>query len=417
MNIGIFGAGTVGSGLIEILRESGRFNIAGVVDRSYHKKKKSILKGLPVSDDPEFLLKNDDIDVYVELLGGTTTATYVAREVIEKGRVLVTANKALLAEHGYSLFEKASRTGARVGFEAAVAGAIPVIRNLNTVFAFEPVNRLQGILNGTTNYILSAMRTDGKDYNVVLREAQALGLAEADPTLDVNGMDATHKLALMASLISGRWIDYSRISTRGIEDISLTDIVWADNLGYRIKLLASIFVEDDGMMVAVEPVMVGRHHFLYEVEMEDNAVFLQGEWSGSHLLVGKGAGSLPTAYSVYSDIISLGEHKLEDYVSRQWQYGTIKDLREQESSFYLRLEVEDRPGVLARLSEVLGRHKVSIFSVHQDNEYTNQEKGTVDQVLIIQKSKRHNLETALNELLDLKVVEGHAFYMPIEQVR
>lgn len=414
VKIGLFGLGTVGRGLLSIVRESDLpFEITAIVDRSYSRKK-DIIENIPASDDPALILDNNEIDLVVELMGGTDLALYVVREALDKKKNVITANKFLLAEHGYSLFHKAGENNVSIGFEAAVAGALPIIRNLTDVFAYENIVKVEGILNGTSNYILTVMRQEQKTYKEVLKQAQDLGLAEADPSFDVNGMDAVHKLAIIASLICENWVDYHKIETRGIENVRLSDMLWATKMNYRIRLLAYLEQNENAISLAVEPVLIDSKNFLWDVEMENNAIFLQAQYSGPHVLMGKGAGELPTAYSVFSDIasIALKKQKPLSLVNEQLEYATVQSESQKAVSFYLRFEVLDRPGVLSALSKILADYDISIATVHQEMNKESS-KNLVDLMIVTHETIRSRLLAALADIQKLDVVAGDMNYLPI----
>ncbi len=428
IKIGLFGAGTIGSGVIRIIREKyPDLEIVGVVDKFY-KEKKDLLSGIPTSDDFAFLLDNPSVDVFVELMGGVEAPLYVAREALERKKTFITANKALLAKHGYALFEKAREKGVHIGYEAAVAGAIPIIHNLKYIFKNDTILSLQGILNGTSNYILTTMRKEHRDYREVLAEAQKLGLAEADPTLDINGMDAAHKLTILAALVTGQWFSVEQIPVTGIDHIELVDIQWAEKMGYRIRLVGKIERKNTGsapeVLLSVEPILIGRKHFLWDIEMENNAILLQTEYSQSHMLVGKGAGSLPTAFSVVTDIINYGA--LDKFpgdnatasmnpVEETFTYGEIGSMESLENEFYLRLEVYDQPGVLAQIASILGNEGISIMTVHQEPEYKDKEKKIVDLVILTHRALRRSMNAALASIRKMEFVAGKSITLPIKE--
>lgn len=413
IKIGLFGLGTVGQGLLAIIRQSSLpIEITAVVDRSYQKKQE-ILQDIPASHDPLSILDNEEIDIVVELLGGSELPLYIVREALDRGKHVVTANKFLLAEHGYALFHKSAESKGSLAFEAAVAGGLPIIRNLTDIFANEKIMRLEGILNGTSNYILTVMRKEKKSYAEVLQQAQALGLAEADPTLDINGMDATHKLAILASLISGHWVDYHKIETRGIESIRLPDIQWAEKNKQRIRLLAYLEQKEQQLSLRVEPVLLDAKHFLWDVEMENNAIFFEAQFSGPHVFMGKGAGMYPTAYSVLSDIIALKNQRLvqNSLVAKPLEYANLLPSHHL-NRFYLRFCVADRPGVLAAISKVLAHYNISIATVHQDGSSPTQ-NTLVDLIVITHKILRKDLLAALQEIHLLDFINEQATYLPI----
>jgi len=411
MNIGIIGLGTVGQGLLEILRQKKTgISVKAVVDRSYAKKSQ-VLQGIPASADKNLVLKDPGIDTVVELMGGIDDALYVVRSALEAGKNVVTANKALLAEHGYALFQYAEERGRSICFEAAVAGAIPVIRNIESIFRNEQITRLMGIINGTTNYILTRMRKDRLSYGEVLEAAQKSGLAEADPTLDVGGYDAQQKLAILVSLITGQWVEAKNIPVRGITELSSQDVMWADRFHNRIRLVADYSVQNGKHYMHVTPALVSEQNVLYDIEYENNAILFQGEYSGEHLFMGKGAGKFPTAFSVFSDLVHLETGAAEKGQRRHIAgYLPIGDIADTSSAFYLRLRVVDQPGVLAAIAQILGNNALSIASVHQDHSVA---AGEVDIVIHTHAAKRSSFSKALREIGQLKSIVLHQVYLPV----
>ena len=415
IKIGLFGLGNVGQGLLRIILENKLpISVEAVVDRSY-KNKKNILKNIPASDDPDFILKNKGIDIIVELLGGASTAMFVVREALDSRIPVVTANKTLLAEHGYSLFSKAKENNINIGFEAAVAGAIPIIKNIRTAFAHDKIYFVQGILNGTSNYLLTKMWRDEKSYSIALKDAQKLGLAEADPLLDVNGQDAAQKLAILSSLLDGKWVDYHQMMTKGIQSIQLTDMQWAKKMKLKIRLMATLSLKEDKIYAWVEPMVISSKHFLWDVELENNAVFLQGKYSGPHLFSGKGAGPLPTAYSVLCDIYDVFQKKRNDLIfgGKNWRYANIQSIDFLEHSMYMRMEVEDKPGALANISSILGDNHISISAVMQEPKKEDTSKS-VDLFIITHKCKRKNFNTALEDIKKIASLKNEIIYMPFD---
>lgn len=410
MRIGIFGLGTVGQGLVEIIRKRGGVEIAAVVDRSAARKK-NILGDIPASDDRNLILKDKSIDTVVELMGGIDDALYVVRSALENGKNVVTANKALLAEHGYALFQFAQEKGKFICYEAAVAGAIPIIRNIETIFRNEEITRFMGIVNGTTNYILTRMRKEGLQYGDVLEAAQKQGLAEADPTLDVEGFDAQQKLALLVSLITGFWVEAKNIPVRGITEITAQDVAWAERFHNRIRLVADYSMMGGKHYMHVTPALVSEENVLYDIEYENNAILLRGEFSGEHLFMGKGAGKFPTAFSVYSDLMHLKRGNASWSYEQGRGYLPIGDISETSSAFYLRLRVKDQPGVLAAIAQILGNNALSIASVHQDHSAVA--AGEVDIVIHTHTQKRSAFMKGLKEIQSLKNIVLHQVYLPV----
>lgn len=414
LKVGIFGLGTVGQGLLNIIRESAEgLEVAAVVDRSFEAKKE-ILGSIPASSDPNFILDNEEIDIHVELIGGIDTPLYIARESIERGKPFITANKALLAEHGYAIFSHASNAGVHVGFEAAIAGAIPIVRNLMSVLNYQKIDLLQGILNGTTNYLLTQMREREAEYADVLKEAQELGLAEADPTLDVNGMDACHKLALLASLITGEWFEYERIETAGIDRIALRDVLWAEKMGYRIKLLADYHKKEGRHFISVEPAMLTIENPLFSVENENNAILVRGKYSSEHLFAGKGAGSLPTAYSVFADLVNYARGLHTSWNMTNPVYADIAPESGADYEFYLRLRVKNQPGVLAKAAAALAAEGISVAAVHQEARYIADSSEPVDLVIVTHHCRKENVLKALDEIASAETSSEAAVAIPIK---
>jgi homoserine dehydrogenase len=414
LRIGVFGIGSVGSGLLKILH-SGEYpiKVSKIVDRSFQHKKE-IIGNIPSNDQSAFILDDPEIDLVVELIGGMDKALYIIREAIDKGKSVVTANKAVLAEHGYALFPKAKTSNLSLGFEAAVAGAIPIIHNLQTVFCNERIQLLQGILNGTSNYILTKMRTEKKDFSHVLKDAQNLGLAEADPALDINGMDACHKLALVSSLISGEWVDYKRISLQGIENLKLDDIEFASQLGYRIRLIGHYEKTNSGISIMVIPMMVASGNPLFHVEEENNAVFLKGEFSNQHLFQGKGAGSLPTASSVLADLVRIEKSKEPIPLPNFEKYAEIAPDHALECPFYLSFYVPDKPGILSSLTGCLAKEDISIHTALHSKKSLDGKDGMIRQILVVQKTNMHSIQSSLETMVAKELIVENPVYLPID---
>ena len=412
IKVALFGLGTVGVGVLNIIRDGNLpIKVVAVVDRSYQKKQ-HILQDIPASDDPNFVLNNSsiEVDAIVELIGGTSLALFIIREALDRRIPVITANKALLAEHGYALFNKSKETKTPIFFEASVAGAIPIIHNLMHVFNNDKVFRLEGILNGTSNYMLTKMRTDKLGYQQILKQAQDLGFAEADPSFDVNGSDAAQKLSILSSLLSGYWVDWHKIFIKGIDTIELKDILWAEKNNFRIRLVGNFLCKNNTTYVWLEPKMIASSHHLWDVELENNAIVLEGKYSGPHLLVGKGAGSLPTGYSVISDILRLKTHTVHNSVfSNTLEYGHVSQVDMFEASMYMRLQVIDETGILSKISSVLSQKGISIASIFQEME------DKIAYLYIVTHScLRGNFEEALSILHSSNLVQGTITSMPLD---
>ncbi|MFZ4587820.1 MAG: homoserine dehydrogenase [Terrimicrobiaceae bacterium] len=379
IGIGLAGFGTVGAGVYANLLKNGalleqrtgvRFEVRRIAVRDLAKKRDVEAPAGIFSTDPAAMLSDPDIDVVVELMGGIDLALDFVRKAIAAGKVVVTGNKALLAEHGAEIFELAERQRVPVFYEAAVAGGIPIIKSVREAFVGNRFEAIHGILNGTSNYILTRMAEDGLDFAPALAEAQKLGYAEADPALDVNGWDAAHKAIILASLAYGFWVSPKDVLVGGIEKITAADIRFASELGYSIKLLASIKAGETGdIEVRVVPTLVPKSHVLASVNGVFNAVAVRGDVVGDALFYGRGAGRNPTSSSVLGDLAEAASFLQSPRGSVGFTphglYGRCKPVGESVSKYYLRLGVEDRPGVLAQIAGALGAAGIGILSVIQ----------------------------------------------------
>ena len=407
--IALFGLGGVGQALVKIIRrENLPIDIQLIFDRSYLKKK-SVIQEIPATDDIQCIRKLKNIDAIVELIGGVSTALFVLREALDVGIPVVTANKAVLAEHGYSLFTKAHHNQAPIFFEAAVAGAIPIIKNLKETFSHEQIRKVEGILNGTTNYILSKMRTEQKNQTAILKEAQKLGFAEADPTLDITGIDATQKLALLSSLVQKKWVDYHQIHTKAIDQVQLSDIIFADRMEYQIKLVSNFEKIENNIFACTEPMLVKKGDPLWGVELENNAISFEGSYSGIHTFMGKGAGPLPTACSVLSDIFRSSRSNKS--MELQEEYQALADIEDIERAAYIRIPVEDKMGVLEKISGILTANQISIASLIQDKGHSKKPQGQTDIVMITHSCRRKNLSKALALIKKEPYVTGETIHI------
>lgn len=384
LRVGLVGCGIVGGGVAEALlrkdrpwdtRRSGSLiELARVADVRWADS--TVPKILRASDASE-VINDPEIDVVIELVGGTTFAYGVIDRALDAGKDVVTANKALLAERGDALFAKARKTGREIAFEAAVAGGIPILDAIRGGLAANRIEKVFGILNGTTNFILTKMAETGASFEDALKTAQELGFAEADPTLDVEGIDAAHKIHLLAALALGRRIAMKNIPVQGIRRVSAMDIAYARQLGCRIKLLAAAKRIGDGIEISVAPTLVPASHPLANVNNEINAVFVEGELVGETLFVGRGAGRYPTASAVISDLIHLARRRRTgesagtvadaSYVALMTDASSSRPVHAENyhSRYYLRITAAERPGVLAAVTGILGRAGISIASVVQ----------------------------------------------------
>jgi len=385
IKVALLGIGTVGRGTFEVLvrnqeeirRRAGRgIEVAVVADLDTARAEAVVQGRAEVVADARRAIERPDIDIVVELIGGFGIARALVMEAIAAGKHVVTANKALLAVHGSEIFTAAQARGVTVAFEAAVAGGIPIIKSLREGLTANRIQWIAGIINGTTNFILSEMRDKGLDFNLVLKEAQRLGYAEADPTFDIEGVDAAHKATLLASLAFGVPVQFDKAHVEGITQLQATDIRYAEQLGYRIKLLGITRRREDasGIELRVHPTLVPAKRLIANVEGAMNAVVVQGDAVGTTLYYGKGAGSEPTASAVIADLVDITRLHTADHGHRvpylAFQPGELADtpvlpMEQVVTSFYLRLVVADQAGVLAQITSLLAAHDISIDAVLQ----------------------------------------------------
>ncbi|MGL4397617.1 MAG: homoserine dehydrogenase, partial [Hyphomicrobium sp.] len=376
LKLGIAGLGTVGGGLLDLLEANGahiedmigrELKVTGVSSRTRSKGRRANIANFPWFDDPVALAKDPSIDVFVELIGGEEGVARAAVEAALNARKhVVTANKALLATHGVELARLAEKNGVALNFEAAVAGGIPVIKTLRESLAANRIRRVYGILNGTCNFILTQMQNEKRAFGDVLKEAQALGYAEADPTFDIGGFDTAHKLAILTSLAFGTKVALDQIHIEGIQAITQADIEAADSLGYRIKLLGVASETDAGIEARVSPALVYKDSAIAEVSGVTNAVTVQGDYSGNILLVGAGAGAKPTASAVASDIIDIAfGFIMPPFVtpSSKLRPHRRAKLDAHVGSYYVRLAVHDKPGAMASIAKRMGDREISLESI------------------------------------------------------
>ncbi|HEY4234308.1 MAG TPA: homoserine dehydrogenase, partial [Lacipirellulaceae bacterium] len=378
--VAIIGVGTVGSGVARLLldqgdrtaRHAGRtLWLEKAVVRDLKKKRDCDLPKGVVTDNVDDVINNPDIQVVAQLIGGLEPARKIMLRLLESGKDVVTANKALLAEHGPELFDRARELGRSIAFEAAVAGGIPIVANISQCLSANQIVSLDGILNGTSNFILSKMHEEGTPYNEAVAEAQRLGYAEADPTLDVDGSDAAQKLAILAHLAFGARVDWADIPRTGIDAVDVSDVRFAQQMGYRIKLLAVAELDAAGLELYVSPTLVRRGLPLADVGGAYNAIRVVGDAVGPVMFHGLGAGQMPTASAVVADLIDTAVGRtaitfrtLELWSNRKARVGP-RDYAKSTGRFYLRTDVVDSPGVLAQIADILGHYDISIASVLQ----------------------------------------------------
>jgi homoserine dehydrogenase len=380
VNIGILGLGTVGTGVARILLEqrdllhtrSGlSFNLAAIAELDWTKERDLDLTGVKCTANVNELLEDPELDVIVETIGGYEPAFSFISKAFRNRKHVVTANKALIATRGRELFKLAHASGVSLMFEASVGGGIPIIKGLREGLVANRIISIYGILNGTSNYILTRMHQEELEFDAALKEAQQKGFAEADPTLDIGGGDAAHKLTILASLATSGFVDYHDLLVEGISKITKLDIQFAKNFGYTIKLLAIFHNMEDGIDVRVHPTLIPNTHLLAAVSRELNAIFVKGDFVGDTMFYGPGAGERPTASALVSDIVDLSKNLLNadaQYFSQPInpdQSVTVVPVDQIRNRFYLRFFTIDEPGILAKIAGVLGGHGISIASMVQ----------------------------------------------------
>ena len=422
IQVGLLGIGTVGGGTFQVLRRNqeeirrrtGRgIEIAMVADLDTARAKGIVGSGVEVVSDARAVIANPQIDILVELIGGYGIARALVLEAIAAGKHVVTANKALLAVHGSEIFAAARAKGVAVAFEAAVAGGIPIIKALREGLSANRISWIAGIINGTTNFILSEMRSKGLDFSVVLKEAQRLGYAEADPTFDIEGIDAAHKATIMSAIAFGTPVQFERAYTEGITRLQAADIRYAEQLGYRIKLLGITKRRDDakGLELRVHPTLIPAKRLIANVEGAMNAVVVQGDAVGSTLYYGKGAGAEPTASAVVADLVDVTRLITADPNHRvpvlAFQPDELHDtpvlpIDQVVTAFYLRLQVADEAGVLANITRILAENGISIDAVLQ-RESAEGEQQT-DLVILTHDTLEGRMNAALAEMQALPTV-------------
>lgn len=413
IGVGIVGFGTVGTGVATILLRNAALirrrvgipiELVRIADLDIVRDRGLALSPGLLTTDLKAVLTDPDIDIVIELIGGYDTAKRVIMEAIAAGKHVVTANKALLALHGEEIFDAATRKGVDMGFEASVGGGIPVIRALTEGLAGNTIESIYGIINGTSNYILSKMTHEGQGFQEVLQDAQHAGYAEADPTFDVAGIDSAHKLAVLVNLAYGTPVNFKDIYTEGITGITPTDIAYAKQFGCTIKLLGIAKLVDGEIEARVHPTMLPSTSPIAQVEDVYNAIQVVGDAVGDVVLYGRGAGSLPTGSAVVSDVIAIGRNVLKGTVGRvpaasfqqdQRRPIRLRPMEEISSLYYLRFTVVDRPGVLAQIAGELGRCGISISSMVQEGRCEGQ---TVPVVIKTHSAKERDVQTALREI-------------------
>jgi len=432
IQIGLLGIGTVGGGTYtvlkrnreEIARRAGREIIVTMIaDKDLEKARALADSNVIVTGNAHEITTNPDIDIVVELIGGQTIAKDLILEALAHGKHVVTANKALLANHGTEIFAAARAKGVIIAFEAAVAGGIPIIKALREGLTANRITWIAGIINGTSNFILSEMREKGLSFEQVLAEAQKLGYAEADPTYDIEGIDAAHKITLMSAIAFGIPVQFSKVYTEGITKLTGEDIRYAEQLGYRIKLLGITKRVEKGIELRVHPTLIPVRRLIANVEGVMNAIVVKGDAVGATLYYGAGAGAEPTASSVIADLVDVTRLHTADPMYRvpplSFQPDLLSDtpvipMEEVETSYYLRIQVIDKPGVMAEITRIVADNHISISALVQKE--ASDESDQVSVIMLTHLTVEKNINSAIARIEALPVVNGKVFRLRIEEL-
>lgn len=425
-SVGILGFGTVGAGVADCLLNNAQIIakrtgvkpvLAGIADLDITTDRGVKVPKEILTTDASALIKK--VDVVVELIGGTNVAKKFILEALNQGKSVVTANKALLAEYGMELFEAAEKNNADLYYEASVAGGIPILKSLREGFSGNSIKRIYGILNGTCNYILTRMEREEIDFAPVLKDAQQLGYAEANPSLDIDGFDTAHKASILASLAYGKWFGMDPVYVQGIRDVTLSDIKFAGELGYKIKLLAIIKSENGDVEIRVHPTMIPKKTQLAMIDEVFNGVMVTGDYVGDTLFYGRGAGRNATASAVVGDIVDVGLNLANAAKGRiasfreGIQYDKVISMEEVNSRYYLRVQVLDQPGVLAKVAAILGENHISISSLIQQE---GQSRNNVSLLVITHQTQEKNIKNAIGKINKLAEVRDTVKLIRIEDI-
>jgi len=426
INIGIIGFGTVGTGTASILIKNRKLlkdrtgfdiHLKKIADLDIKRDRGIRLPKGVLTNNADSLIADPDIPIIVELIGGTTVAKEIMLKAIRNGKHVVTANKALLATHGTEIFKAAERNGVRVGFEASVAGGIPIIKIISEGLVANRIKSIYGIINGTTNYILSKMSDEKAEFSDVLKEAQNLGYAEADPTYDIEGIDSAHKLAILASLAYGSQFSLKDVYREGISGISSMDIEFARELGYKLKLLAITKETNGKIELRVHPTMIPEEFLLSKVDGVFNAVYVEGDAVGSTLYYGRGAGDMPTGSAVVSDIVDISCDIVHKTIGRNPLFSrgdkgkNLLKMDDVISMYFFRFSAIDKPGVLSRISGILGKYNISIASVIQKDRRAGK---AVPLVVLTHRAREKDVLSAVKEINKLPIVADKTVFIRVE---
>jgi homoserine dehydrogenase len=421
VNVGLIGLGTVGTGVYKLFKNSAEIinnksgcnvNLLKVCDIKKERFKKLNIKKEIATTDVNHIINNPEIDIVIELIGGLKPAYDFILTSLKNKKHVVTANKALLSVYWENLIKTADENNVWLMVEASVGGGIPVIRALMEGLAANKIQKIIGILNGTTNFILTKMFFENKNFSDALKEAQKMGFAEADPTLDIEGFDAMHKIIVLSNIAFSKFIKEKDVYVEGIKNVDSLDITFGYELGYIMKLLAIAEKEGDSLNVRVHPTFVAKDKLIASVNYENNAIFIKGDAVGETMFYGKGAGQMPTASAILSDVIEIaknlssGVEKIP-YLIKETNLKILK-IGDVKSKYYIRFNVVDKPGVLAKISGVLGKHDISIQSVIQKARSTNEK---VPVVFMTYEAKEENFKKAIKEIDNLSIIkEKTVFY-------
>lgn len=428
INVGIIGFGTVGAGVVKILRERKKLltdkigteiNIKKICDKDITTKRNVSVSRDLLTTNVKDILDDSQIDVVVELIGGINPAREFICEAFKKGKHVVTANKALLSESGKELFALANDCSKNIYFEAAVGGGIPIIKSVREGLVANKFASVFGIVNGTSNFILSRMSQCSCSFDIALKEAKQRGFAEADPTLDIEGFDSAHKLAILTYLCFGRMVEMKDIFIEGISRVTLTDINFAKDLKMEIKLLAIAKKEESTLEVRVHPTMISRNHMLASVEGVNNAIYVSSDLAGKLLFYGPGAGQLSAASAVVSDLVDMAQNikaglfRSTLNISPDESISKLRKIEDIQSRYYIRFMAVDKPGVLAKISGILAKYRISIASVTQKE---RQKTKSVPIVMVIHEAKEKDLRNALNVIDKMDLIHEKSVAIRIEDV-
>lgn len=432
LKVGLLGIGTVGGGTYTVLtrnqaeisrRLGTSVRVVQVADRNLAHAKQVTGGQVAVTDDAFAVVNNPEVDVVVELIGGYTVAKELVLKAIENGKHVVTANKALLAVHGNEIFKAAAAKGVIVAFEAAVAGGIPIIKALREGLSANRIEWVAGIINGTTNFILTEMREKGLAFDDVLKEAQRLGYAEADPTFDVEGIDAAHKLTIMASIAFGMPMQFDQAYTEGITKLTIKDIKYAEELGYRVKLLGISKKTEAGVELRVHPTLIPEKRLVANVNGAMNAVVVKGDAVGPTLYYGAGAGAEPTASAVVADLVDIARLTNANAEQRVPYLGfqldqqasiNVLPISEVSSAYYLRMRAMDKPGVLAEVTKILGDRDISIDAMMQKEPQEGESEADI--VILTHVTMERNMDAAIEAIQALSAIAGHVTKIRMEEL-